>query len=65
MKGYRIFIEKENIKLCVSDFDKNSVVLQEGETIDYKWVDKETFEKIDENELAARRTLEAIREYNL
>ena len=40
-------------------------VLQEGETIDYKWVDKETFEKIDENELAARRTLEAIREYNL
>ena len=53
------------IYLCVSDFDKNSVVLQEGETIDYKWVDKETFEKIDENELAARRTLEAIREYNL
>lgn len=33
------------IYLCVSDFDKNSVVLQEGETIDYKWVDKETFEK--------------------
>ena len=53
------------IYLCVSDFDKNSVVLQEGETIDYKWVDKETFEKIDENELAARRTLEAIREYDL
>lgn len=53
------------IYLCVSDFDKNSVVLQEGETIDCKWVDKETFEKIDENELAARRTLEAIREYNL
>ena len=53
------------IYLCVSDFDKNSVVLQEGETIDYKWVDKETFEKIDENELAARRKLEAIREYNL
>ena len=53
------------IYLCVSDFDKNSVVLQEGETIDYKWVDKETFEKIDENELAARRTLEAIKEYNL
>ena len=51
--------------LCVSDFDKNSVVLQEGETIDYKWVDKETFEKIDENELAARRTLEAIRKYDL
>ena len=45
--------------------ENNSVVLQEGETIDYKWVDKETFEKIDENELAARRTLEAIREYNL
>lgn len=40
--------------------DKNSVVLQEGETIDYKWVDKETFEKIDENELAARRTLEPL-----
>ena len=56
---------KRQIYLCVSDFDKNSVVLQEGETIDYKWVDKETFEKIDENELAARRTLEAIREYNL
>lgn len=44
---------------------KTRLFLQEGETIDYKWVDKETFEKIDENELAARRTLEAIREYNL
>ena len=53
------------IYLCVSDFDKNSVVLQEGETIDYNWVDKETFENIDENELAARRTLEAIRKYDL
>ena len=53
------------IYLCASDFDKNSVVLQEGETIDYKWVEKETFANIDENELAARRTLEAIREYNL
>ena len=29
--------------LCVTDCDKSSVTLQEGETIDYKWLNKEDF----------------------
>lgn len=29
--------------LCVTDCDKSSVSLQEGETISYKWLDKEKF----------------------
>ena len=29
--------------LCVTDCDKSSVTLQEGETISYKWLDKEDF----------------------
>ena len=27
--------------VCVTDCDKESIILQEGETCDYKWVDKE------------------------
>ena len=53
------------IYMCVSDFEKNSVVLQEGETIDYKWVDKETLLKIDEKELSASRTLALVKKLDL
>ena len=29
--------------LCVVDCDKDSIILQEGETISYKWLDKNEF----------------------
>ncbi len=53
------------IYMCVSDFEKNSVVLQEGETIGYKWVDKETLFKLDGRELASSRTLEIVKKLDL
>ena len=28
------------VYLHITDWDKNAVILQDGETIDYKWVDK-------------------------
>ena len=36
--------------LCVTDMDKESIVLQKGETIAYKWVSKEEFLKVYHSE---------------
>ena len=41
--------------LCVTNCDKNSVVLQEGETSDYKWVDKSTLISMKGNDLITER----------
>lgn len=41
--------------LCVTDWDKGAVTLQEGETIDYKWVSREVLRGMKENELVTRR----------
>lgn len=58
--------KKENFKLIKSvvykhtftdcyllrtDADDSEIKLQKGETDDYKWVDKETFEKMEQNDL--------------
>lgn len=53
------------VYLCEADFEKDSIVLQEGETIGYKWVDKETMFKLDGNELASSRTLEIVKKLDL
>ena len=53
------------VYLCEADFEKDSIVLQEGETIGYKWVDKETLFKLDGNELASSRTLEIVKKLDL
>lgn len=47
--------------LCITDWDKNAVSLQKGETIDYKWVDKNVLLAMGENDLASIRTLEIVR----
>lgn len=47
--------------LCITDWDKNDVSLQKGETIDYKWVDKNVLLEMGENDLASIRTLEIVR----
>ena len=36
--------------MCQMDVEKDSVTLQEGETIDYRWVDKEGFLRIYHSE---------------
>ena len=47
--------------LCITDWDKNAVSLQKGETIDYKWVDKNVLLEMGEYDLASIRTLEIVR----
>ena len=41
--------------LCITDCDKSSVVLQEGETSDYRWVDRNTLLNMKNNELVTER----------
>lgn len=36
--------------LCITDMDKDEIVLQEGETIAYKWVSKEEFLEVFHSE---------------
>ncbi len=42
--------------VCVTDCDKESIILQEGETCDYKWVDKEELLSMGDGELLAQTT---------
>ena len=41
--------------LCVTNCEKNSVKLQEGETSDFRWVDKDTLLKMKKDELVTER----------
>ena len=41
--------------LCVTDWEKGGVTLQEGETINYRWVSREMLRSMRENELVTRR----------
>ncbi len=51
--------------LAVTDCPKNSITLQEGETVDYKWVDKQTLLSADKNEIIPERRLKLIGEFNI
>lgn len=51
--------------LCITDLDKNAVLLQEGETIDYKWVDKETLLVMGKGTLASSRALELVKKLDI
>lgn len=48
--------------LCQTNADKNSVILQEGETTAYKWVTADELKSIPEGDLASRRILNFIDE---
>ena len=41
--------------VCETDCDKDSIVLQEGETIAYRWINKDTLVHMDGNELLTYR----------
>lgn len=41
--------------ICITDCDKNSVRLQEGETSDFHWVEKDTLLKMKGDELITER----------
>jgi hypothetical protein len=40
--------------VCITSCDKESVILQEGETCDYKWADKEEILAMGDDELLAQ-----------
>ena len=48
--------------LCVSDCDKNSIALQEGETSAYKWVTKDELISMKKEELVTERMQKFIDE---
>lgn len=51
--------------LCLTDWDKNAVILQAGETIDYKWVDKTVLLEMETDMLASSRSLKLVKELNI
>ena len=51
--------------LCVTDCEKNSIILQEGETIDYKWIDRNDLLEMSESEIASERAIKLIREFGI
>lgn len=51
--------------VCITDTDKSAITLQEGETVDYKWVDKATVLSMSEDELASSRALAILRKTDI
>lgn len=51
--------------LCVTDCEKDSIILQEGETVDYKWIVRSDLLKMSENELASKRAIKLIGELGI
>jgi len=50
---------------CITDWDKNAVILQEGEPVDYKGVDKPELLKMGMDAMASSRTLELVKELGI
>ena len=48
--------------LCVTDCSKSSITLQEGETTDYRWVERETLFSMTEDELLGMTMLSFAKE---
>ncbi len=46
--------------LCITDADKDSIRLQEGETIAYKWISEKELLEMTRKELATQRILNFI-----
>ena len=51
--------------LCVTDCDKDLIVLQEGETVDYKWIGRNELLEMSENEIASKRAIKLIKELDI
>ena len=51
--------------LSVTDCEKDSISLQEGETVDYKWVDRDVLLEMSEKEMASKRAMELIKELDI
>ena len=51
--------------LYITDCRKDSIVLQESETVDYKWVDRNSLFEMSDDELASARAIKLIKELNI
>ncbi|MBQ6897738.1 MAG: NUDIX hydrolase [Clostridia bacterium] len=51
--------------LCVTDCDKDAVVLQKGETVAYKWVSRRAILETEADKLASSRALKLMRETDI
>ena len=59
-KTHSIYIEF----LCITDWKKDNISLQQGETIDYKWVSKEELLAMKQDEPVTERMQKYIDELN-
>lgn len=49
--SYTIYVEF----LCITDWNKESIVMQDGETIDFKWVSKNELRSMKKENLITER----------
>lgn len=56
--AYAIYVEF----LCVTDWDKDAVTLQEGETVDFRWVSKDELLGMKKDQLITERMQQFIAE---
>ena len=57
-KNHSLYVEF----LCVTNFPKDSIILQNGETSDYKWVSKDELVAMKRSELVTERMQKFIKE---
>ena len=60
MGHHEIYVEC----LCVTNWDKNQITLQEGETIAYQWVERDMLRAMNDDELVTERIQKFIHELN-
>ena len=52
------------VYLCITNCDKDSIVLQKHETINYKWTDIKTILEMKEDVFVSSRSLNILNKYN-
>ena len=60
-KNHSIYV----LYLCETDCGKDSVVLQQGETIDYRWISRDELLAMKEDELISYRAIKLLHEQNI
>ncbi len=60
-KNHSIYV----LYLCETDCGKDSVVLQQGETINYRWISREELLVMTDEELISHRAMKLLHEQNI
>ncbi|MDC7280120.1 MULTISPECIES: NUDIX hydrolase [Pseudobutyrivibrio] len=60
-KNHSIYV----LYLCETDCKKDSIVLQEGETIDYRWISRDELLAMTDDELISYRAMKLVHEQNI